>query len=120
VADDVLPRVTQSSEDIYFMLSLEQTSLGVVLPIRAHAGARRNAILGEREGALRIAVTTAPEKGKANQAIIALLSKSLGISKSAIELISGETSPKKRVLVTDMDMDQCRQVLDRILEQCEK
>jgi uncharacterized protein (TIGR00251 family) len=101
------------------MLTLEQNPRGIVLLVRAHAGARRNAILGVREGALRIAVTAAPEKGKANQAIIALLSKTLGISKSKIELVAGETSPKKRMLVTGMEVDQLRQALNLIVADCE-
>jgi uncharacterized protein (TIGR00251 family) len=97
------------------MLTLEQNSRGVILPVRAHAGARRNAILGARDGALRVAVTAAPEKGKANQAIIALLSKTFGVSKSAIELISGETSPQKRLLVRNIEMDQLRQAVASVL-----
>jgi uncharacterized protein (TIGR00251 family) len=97
------------------MLTLEQNLRGVVLLVRAHASARRNAILGVREGALRVAVTAAPEKGKANQAIIALLSKTLGVSKSKIELVSGETSPKKRMLVTGVEIDQLRHRVESLL-----
>jgi uncharacterized protein (TIGR00251 family) len=98
------------------MLDLEENEHGVIVPIRAHAGARRNAILGVRAGALRVAVTAAPEKGKANQAIIALLSKVLGISKSGIEIISGETSPQKRLLVQNIEMDQLRQSVGRLTQ----
>jgi uncharacterized protein len=115
VANDLSSRLTLDGERAKFMLTLEESSRGVILSIRAHAGARKNAILGVREGALRIAVTAAPEKGKANQAIIALLGKTLGISKSQIELIAGETSPKKRVLVTGMEMDQLRQIVASVL-----
>ncbi len=97
------------------MLDLEQQADGVVLPIRAHAGARRNAILGARAGALRVAVTAAPEKGKANQAIVALLSKTLGIAKSSIELVAGETSPQKRLLLRGAGLEQVRSVLDELL-----
>jgi uncharacterized protein (TIGR00251 family) len=97
------------------MLDLEQREHGVVLPVRAHAGARRNAILGVREGALRVAVTAAPEKGKANQAIIALLSKTLCVSKSAIELVAGETSQHKRLLITGVNIQQTRDALSEII-----
>lgn len=97
------------------MLDLEQQADGVVLPIRAHAGARRNAILGARAGALRVAVTAAPEKGKANQAIVALLSKTLGIAKSSIELVAGETSPQKRVLLRGVEVQQVQTVLEQLL-----
>ena len=88
---------------------------GFVLPIRRHAGGRRNAILGARAGALRVAVTAAPEKGKANQAIVALLSKTLGIAKSSIELVAGETSPQKRVLLRGVEVQQVQTVLEQLL-----
>jgi uncharacterized protein (TIGR00251 family) len=102
------------SDDTKVRLDLGQNEGGVILRVRAHAGARRNLILGVRAGALRVAVTAAPEKGKANQAIIALLSKALGVPKSAIEILSGETSPQKRLLVRNFDMDQLRQMIAAI------
>ena len=42
---------------------------GTILPVRAQPGAKKNAVLGERAGALRVAVSAAPERGKANEAI---------------------------------------------------
>lgn len=86
-------------------LQLEPDPRGVILSVRAHAGARRNAIVGVREGMVRIAVSEAPEKGKANKAIVVVLSKALGISKSAIVLVSGATSSRKRFLIVDSDAD---------------
>ena len=94
---------------------LEQNPRGVILPVRAHAGARRNAILGVREGALRVAVTAAPEKGKANRAITVLLSKTFDVPKSAIDLISGEASPQKRFLLQGVELDRIHQVLQPII-----
>jgi uncharacterized protein (TIGR00251 family) len=86
-------------------LQLEPDPQGVILTVRAHAGARRNAIVGVRDGMLRVAVTEPPEKGKANKAIVAVLSKALGVSKSAVVLISGATSPRKRFLIAGADSD---------------
>jgi uncharacterized protein len=94
------------------MIKLEQHARGIVLPVRAHAGARQNAVLGERQNALRIAVTAAPEKGKANRAIIELLSSTLGVAKSTIELIAGETSPQKRFLLVGASEESIRCALD--------
>jgi uncharacterized protein (TIGR00251 family) len=99
------------SDDTKVRLDLEPNECGIILRVRAHAGARRNSILGIRAGSLRVAVTAAPEKGKANQAIIALLSKALGVSKSSIEIVSGETSPQKRLRVRNIEMDQLRQLI---------
>jgi uncharacterized protein len=81
------------------VLSLESHPDGIVLPVRAQPGARRNEIRGVQDGALKVCVTASPEKGRANKAMIELLAKSLGLKKSQIELISGETSHKKRFLL---------------------
>ena len=72
--------------------TLEPHADGTILPVRAHPGARRNEIRGVQDGMLKVSVTQAPEKGKANKAVIELLAKKLGLKKSQIELIAGETS----------------------------
>ena len=102
------------------MLTLEQNPEGVLLFVRAHASAQRNSILGVREGALRVAVTATPEKGKANQAITTLLGKALGIAKSRIALVSGEASSKKRLLISGVEIDQLRQALDQVIARCKQ
>jgi uncharacterized protein (TIGR00251 family) len=97
------------------MLELQDDARGVIVPVRAHAGARRNAILGVRAGMLRVAVTAAPERGKANSAIAALLCRALGQPKSAVELVAGAASPQKRFLVIDANCDELRGRLGRLL-----
>ena len=62
---------------------------------------------------LRVSVTQAPEKGKANKALIAVLSKGLSLKKSQIELISGATSPEKRFLVREVTTDQLQERIER-------
>lgn len=81
------------------MIALEPHADGVILPVKAHAGARRNAIEGVHDGSLRVSVTQAPEKGKANKAIAELLAKALKLRKSQLELVAGETSPQKKFLI---------------------
>jgi uncharacterized protein (TIGR00251 family) len=84
------------------MLDLQPHPDGTILPVRAQPGARRNEIRGEQDGMLKVCVTQPPEKGKANKALIELLSKLLSLRKSQIELLSGETSHHKRFLVRDV------------------
>ncbi|MCC7474701.1 MAG: DUF167 domain-containing protein [Pirellulales bacterium] len=98
------------------MVVVERHGRGVVVAVRAHAGARRNAVVGEREGSLRVAVTAAPEKGKANRAITDVLSKAFGLSKSEVELIAGETSPQKRFLLVGLTEDEAQKACHTILE----
>jgi uncharacterized protein len=88
------------------MLSLEPHADGTILPVRAHPGARRNEIRGEQDGMLKVSVTQAPEKGKANKAVIELLAKKLGLKKSQIELVAGETSHQKRFLIRGIKADE--------------
>ena len=81
------------------MIDLKPHAEGTILPVRAQPGSRRNEIRGEQNGFLKVCVTQSPEKGKANKAIAALLSSSLSLRKSQIELISGETSRHKQFLI---------------------
>ena len=94
------------------MIRLQATNDGVLIPIRARPGARKNAAGGEHDGMLKISVTAPPEKGKANMAIIALLSDLLDVPKSSIEVVSGATTSRKRILIRGKTLDQIRAVLD--------
>ena len=96
------------------MIELEDHAEGTVLPVRARAGARRNGVTGERAGSLQVSVTQAPEKGKANQAIIAVLADALSLRKSQVELISGETSPQKRFLVHGVSLSALRERVETL------
>jgi uncharacterized protein (TIGR00251 family) len=94
------------------MIVLEVHRDGTILPVRAQPGARRNEIRGEQDGALKVSVTQAPEKGKANKALIEVLSKALALKKSQMELLSGETSHQKRFLVRGVSPDELRKRID--------
>ena len=48
---------------------------------------------------LRIYVTTAPEKGKANEAVLKLLAKHLGVAPSTLEVVRGHTGRDKVIKV---------------------
>ncbi len=76
--------------------------LGVTLPVKAQPGARKNEIRGTQNGSLKVSVTQAPEKGKANKAIIELLAKLLHLRKNQFELLSGDTASAKIFLVRDI------------------
>jgi uncharacterized protein (TIGR00251 family) len=69
---------------------------GVVLEIHAQPGARRTAVVGEHGGRLKIAVNAPPLDGRANLALIELLSEKLGLPQRAVTLESGEASREKR------------------------
>ncbi len=78
------------------------------ITVKLTPGAKKNEVGGwetDAAGArfLRVFVTAAPEKGKANAALIKLLSKHWGVPKSAIEIVRGETSRVKVIEVEGVE-----------------
>ncbi|HEV7280926.1 MAG TPA: DUF167 domain-containing protein [Pirellulaceae bacterium] len=96
-------------------LLLETRDGGVALAVKAQPGAKRNALTGVHAGALKVAVSVAPEQGKANQAIAALLAETLGLKKSDVELLAGQTSRSKKFLVRGLSVEELRTRLSEIL-----
>ena len=80
-------------------LQLDVRESGVILSLKVNPKARKNALTGIYDGHLKISVTVPPEKGKANAAVLKLLATELGLKKGDLELIAGETSQQKKVLV---------------------
>ncbi len=60
---------------------------------------------GLLDGMLKVKVSAAPEKGKANQCLLKFLAKQLGVKKNAVSIISGQTSPVKHVQVSGISAD---------------
>lgn len=60
-------------------------------------------MVGLHDGRLKLCVTAPADRGRANADVIDLLAKSLDLPASAIQLIRGETSRKKDLLVLDQD-----------------
>jgi uncharacterized protein len=76
---------------------VRQVNDGIELRLKVVPGASRSQIVGVLGDRLKIRVAEAPEQGKANRAVISLLSGWLGIN--SIEIISGHGSPEKTVRV---------------------
>lgn len=97
------------------MLDLEATADGILLPIRAQPGARKNAVTGIHQGRLKVAVTQAPEKGKANDALVKLVARTLGLKRSQVQLVSGDTSRQKTLLISGLDARQLESMIADLL-----
>jgi uncharacterized protein (TIGR00251 family) len=101
------------------VISIEPHAEGVLIPVKALPGAKRNECRGETDGALRLCVTAAPEKGKANKALCELLAKLLDVKKSQVELLSGETNPKKVFLVRGASVEAIVERINELLSTTE-
>jgi uncharacterized protein (TIGR00251 family) len=82
------------------MAVLRQVGDGVVFVVRLQPNAGANRIIGvaedaEGEAMIKAMVTAAPEKGKANSALVGLLAKSWKIPKFDISVIKGMTNQRK-------------------------
>ena len=82
----------------------------VLIPVKVVPGASRTRILGELDGRLKVAVAAPPEKGKANDALTALLAKRLGIRRRAVVVVSGHASPVKTVRADGVSISQVRRL----------
>lgn len=87
------------------MIQLTSDGDRVLLPVRVQPAAGREAIEGEHAGRLKVALTAPPEKGKANKALVRLLAKQLGLSRTAVALVSGQTSRDKLLSVAGMSVE---------------
>lgn len=85
------------SKDLPDLSHLAQS--GAEIAVRVTPKAARNRIVVEDE-AIRVYTTTVPEDGKANIAVMKLLAKALGVPKSRLVLIRGQTSRDKVFQVT--------------------
>ncbi len=86
---------------------MDERGDGVVLRVWARPGAKRDAILGSKADEkdqhwLQLSIKTVPEDGKANAAIIAFLAQVLGIKRSQIQQLQGQTSPRKLFLISHL------------------
>ena len=88
---------------------------GVLLQLSVVPTARRTEVDGLHDGALRVRLAAPPIDGRANEALVAWLTRSLGVPKRDVEVLRGESSRRKQVAIAvsfeDASLwlcDQCR------------
>ena len=72
---------------------------GFLLDVLVQPRASRARIGPIHEGRLKVAVTAPPVEGEANRAVVELLARSLGLARSQVEVVRGESSRRKTVRV---------------------
>lgn len=73
---------------------------GVILVLHIQPGAKKTEVVGRHGDALKIRLAAPPVDGKANAALIAYIAAKVGAGRTAVEVISGQTSRAKRLRVT--------------------
>ena len=85
---------------------VQEVNDGVVFTAKIIPGSNPpTRICGLLDGMLKIKVTAAPQKGKANQCLIRFLAEKIGVKKSAVRITSAQTGPVKRIQVSGISID---------------
>jgi uncharacterized protein len=75
-------------------------------------GASSNTIVGRHGDGWKVRVAAAPERGRANAALVALLAETLGIPLAAIRVAAGQTHRRKVIEIDGLDEEEAGRRLD--------
>ena len=75
------------------------------ITLRVYPNAAKSELVGFRDGVLQVRVAAPPVRGKANQELIALLSKALAVGKSSLTIVKGHTSRSKVIAVEGLSQE---------------
>ena len=81
------------------------------LTVHVQPGARKTEIIGPHGDALKIRLAAPPVDGKANAALIEFIAERLSLPKSAVSLISGQTSRRKLLEIDSPPADTRQRLL---------
>ena len=83
----------------------------LVFNVKVAAGSSKTEVAGIYNGMLKVRLSAAPEKGKANQALIRLLSEKFNIPKARITITAGLTSKVKQVSMENITSQTINAIL---------
>lgn len=92
------------------------TGDGIILSLHIQPRASRNEVCGIQDNALKVRLTSPPVDGAANKLCREFLADLFSVPKSAVEIVSGETSRHKRVRVSG-DPGRLKRLFDNITQQ---
>ena len=93
------------------MPSISQRGNAVRITIHVQPRASRTELVGEHGDAIKLRVAAPPVEGAANEEVVRFVAKQLGVSASAITLVSGATSRRKIIDVAGISPDEAQQKL---------
>jgi uncharacterized protein (TIGR00251 family) len=92
-------------------LKLDLQEESVAFAVRVAPRASRARAMGVHDGALKLALTKPPVDGAANEALIKLLSKALGVAKTRVRIAHGEHARLKHIVI---ETDAPKEVASRL------
>ena len=95
------------------MIPIRESSAGVSFAVKVHPRARKNAITGVIDGAVKLAITAPPVEGRANEAVIEFFADLFEIPLSSVTIASGQSNRNKVVRVSGVTAAQVQAFLAR-------
>ena len=92
------------------MINLTEKNGAVVVNVRVVPRASKSEIVGAYEGALKVRIASPPVDGAANSELVRLFSKTFGVSKSEVEILSGQTSKTKQIKISNLTAEKFLQL----------
>lgn len=83
------------------------------LEVEVTPKSRKPGVVGRRGGALKVRVAAAPEGGRANKELVALVARFLGVKRGAVSVLRGATSRRKLLEVEGLAEDELAAALAR-------
>lgn len=93
------------------MTWLVESGGGVTLLLHCQPGAKVTRVVGEHDGRLKIALNAPAVENRANEVLVAWVAERLSVPRRQVQLVSGQTSRKKRVLVEGVAAQLVRNTL---------
>ena len=81
------------------------------ISVRVYPNSARNGIAGLTCGVLHIKISAPPVRGKANQELIAFLSRLLATKKDSISIIKGHTTRNKVIVIDGLNQERALELL---------
>jgi uncharacterized protein (TIGR00251 family) len=92
-------------------VKIEEKDEAVYLQVKVVPNSSRTQIAGMLGDAVKIKVMQPPEEGKANRAVEELLAEVLGIPKTNVGVVAGQTRPLKTVRIVGASAEEVRRAL---------
>ena len=92
---------------------IKTTSEGLLIKIKIVPNSSKNDLIIEDEF-IKVKVTAQPIENKANKALVEFLSKNFKVPKTSIEIVKGDTSKEKTILIRVLDEEKKSNIISRL------
>ena len=92
-------------------MNITEKDGAVSFDVRVVPRSSRSEIVGQHDGTLKIRLASPPVDGAANAELVKLLAKYLGVAKSDVEIVNGETSKNKRIKITNLSKSEIEELM---------